>query len=90
MKYDDLPKRWKDRLAHHLVEIRPDGWQHLNSTDFSENYRIDFPDGSAVELLNAFSLEMDSEIAVFTEHCGYHLFSSHDLELKPFTRVVWM
>lgn len=40
---------------------------------------IEFEDDSKIEFRYAFAIEAPElkEIAVFTEHCGYHLFQLH-------------
>jgi hypothetical protein len=46
----------------------------------TETLRIELMDGSVVEFKCAFHLvnEAQKSIAVFTEHCGHHLFPYHE------------
>ena len=48
-----------------------------------ETVRVDLMDGSHVEFKYAFSLvaEEMKAIAVFTEHCGHHIFPFHDAKV---------
>ena len=45
--------------------------------------RIELMDGSKVEFRCAFALVNESQhaIAVFSEHCGYHVFPCHEAKL---------
>jgi hypothetical protein len=77
MKSDDLPERWAERLKVYMRE-RGSERGHLSAADFGANQhlKINFPDGSFALFQFAFYL-LDrelGEVAVFTEHCGYHVF----------------
>ncbi|QNE39785.1 hypothetical protein F1C16_09560 [Hymenobacter sp. NBH84] len=54
----------------------------LSVSDFpvSSMVRIELEDDSKVEFRYAFAIEAPEfkEIAVFTEHCGHHLFQLHE------------
>ena len=86
MKHDDLPERWAKKLKAYLREERGSDRDHLSATDFGVNQslRINFADGSfaffqyAVYLLDR---ELN-EVAVFTEHCGYHIFPLYGTQLE--------
>jgi hypothetical protein len=58
----------------------------LSASDFStgQSVIIRFPDGSQVLFRYAFAIpdENAQEVAVFTEHCGYHVFPMYDAELE--------
>lgn len=86
MTYDDLPIRWKDRIASYVAERRPEGPPLLSTFDFQSKLRIDFPDGSHAVFDYAFTITMGSETAVFTEHCGYHIFPAFDLVVTELER----
>jgi hypothetical protein len=45
---------------------------------------IRFPDGSHVQFRHAFAVpdEAGREVAVFTEHCGYHVFPVGEAEVE--------
>lgn len=70
---------WSEELATKLgrsaQELETRG---LNASDFpiSSCVKLLFPDGSKVHSQHAFYVtsELRSAIAVFTEHCGYHIF----------------
>jgi hypothetical protein len=81
MRQLDLPERWKVKLRDYLIaKGSNDGT--LSASDFPVDnvVRIEFEDDSKVEFRYAFVVEAPEfkEIAVFTEHCGYHLFQLHE------------
>jgi hypothetical protein len=45
---------------------------------------MEFPDGSSAFFHYAFYLKDETlgEVAVFTEHCGYHIFPLYDTRLE--------
>jgi hypothetical protein len=65
------------KLGRSAEEIQQNG---LSAYDFNPNgaVSIKFEDGSSVNFKFSFYVECPNKglIAVFTEHCGYHLFSS--------------
>ena len=77
MNHQDLPSRWAGRLKSYLAE-KGSTFDHLSASDFGvgSNIQISFEDGSYALFKYAFHLtdEESKEIAVFTEHCGYHIF----------------
>ncbi|MBG8554185.1 hypothetical protein [Hymenobacter guriensis] len=81
MRQADLPERWKIRLQDYLLAKGSDH-RSLGASDFPNGnvVRITFEDDSKVEFRYAFVIEAPEfkEIAVFTEHCGYHLFNSYE------------
>lgn len=60
------------KLGRPIDEIRSEG---LSAYDFSpsQNVKINFGDGSLAEFRYAFACirEKESQVAIFTEHCGY-------------------
>ena len=80
MLEDDLPEKWRKRLDTFIRETHPDSGHGLSAVDFTENLKLVFPDGSTADFRYAFALTEGSETAVFTEHCGHHIFPSHNLE----------
>jgi hypothetical protein len=80
----ELVHDWADLLSSHLNRPRADILQRgLAASDFREDVEISFPDGSTVSFRHAFFV-IDSQrqvIAVFTEHCGYHVFPAADSEI---------
>jgi hypothetical protein len=72
----DLPAKWKGLLITYLH----DGRESLQCTDFPDHtVNIIHEDGSRFELKNAFFIEDDTEVMVFTEHVGYYLFYKDEL-----------
>jgi hypothetical protein len=81
MNYNDLPKRWKEKLKTYL---KPKKRDKLQCGDFPNFIKIRFDDGSKAEFYYAIAIpapEFD-EIGIFTEHCGYHL-----IWLSPYTAL---
>jgi hypothetical protein len=70
-----LPPHWQTWLRSY----RPGG---LRSGDFEGALRITFEDESEALFYSAFCAldQQREELAVFTEHCGYHVFGSAYLE----------
>ncbi len=81
MRPNDLPERWKAKLQDHLIAIGSK-YKTLGASDFPNDnvVRISFEDKSKAEFRYAFIINAPElqEIAVFTEHCGYHIFQSYD------------
>lgn len=77
---------WADELAAYLGrsadEIRSRG---LRAGDFPSRHDliVTWMDGSTARFRYAFHLIRESEqaLAVFTEHCGYHVFPLHDAQV---------
>jgi len=90
MKHDDLPKRWTDRIHNYLSEKGSDyygkKYKRFSVYDFSDNLnlKISFEDGSKAFFNDAFYWidEEYKEVAVFTEHCGYHIFNLPEILLE--------
>lgn len=75
MHQQDLPERWQLKLKIYLEEIESK-YSTLSASDFQLDLRLKFGDGSNALFCDAIYLtgiDLD-EIAVFTEHCGYHIF----------------
>ena len=81
-----VPERWLPRLRQHIHLTTGQERDVLWAHDFSgrRSVRIAFPDGSFALFRYAFYLRHDAleEIAVFTEHCGYHYFAAGDLVVE--------
>ena len=81
MRHSDLPERWKTRLRDYLT-AKGSNHETLSASDIPVEsvVRIEFEDDSKVEFKYAFAIEAAEfkEVAVFTEHCGYHLFQLHE------------
>jgi hypothetical protein len=87
MKQEDLPQRWRDRLQQHLLEIGSK-YKELSADAFHNDLKITFADRSNAFFYYAFYWidEELNEIAVFTEHCGYHIFPLFDTILETIDR----
>ncbi|GAA4049432.1 hypothetical protein GCM10022409_40010 [Hymenobacter glaciei] len=86
MQSTDLPERWKLKLQEYLVAKGSTKPEKLSASEFSSetSVNIRFEDDSHVEYRYAFVIKAPEfrEVAVFTEHCGYHIFPLYDgLEL---------
>ena len=71
-------QRWAPELSARLertvAQLCDEG---LLANDFSGSVTLDFEDGSRVAFRYAFAvhrLEAPDQVAIFTEHCGYHEF----------------
>ena len=84
MKQDDLPERWRKRVTELALSQSKGKYRSLGAGVFADqSLRLSFPDGSTAFFRYAFALRNDEagELAVFTEHCGYHIFPSVDTEV---------
>jgi hypothetical protein len=86
-----VPERWQPRLRDHIRLTTGQERDTLRAHDFStrRSVRLAFPDGSFALFRYAFYLRDDAleEIAVFTEHCGYHYFAAGDLMVEVLESV---
>ena len=82
----EIPSRWVGNLRRHLVATTGEVRDSLSAHDFrpGRGVRLEFPDGSVALFQNAFHLADDAlqEVAVFTEHCGYHFFPAEELLVR--------
>jgi hypothetical protein len=87
-----VPEAWKPRLRSYLRERSGEDRDRLSAGDFppGQSVLIRFPDGSHVLFRFAFAITDESvgEVAVFTEHCGYHVFPAGEAEVE-ILRSVW-
>jgi len=85
MKDYDLPERWQTKLQEYIA-AKNSPYNDLGAGDFPPDkaLKLKFPDGSTAAFKYAMILELPAyhEIAVFTEHCGHHIFPSYRLELE--------
>lgn len=87
---NQLLSEWAEELSQHLGrsahQIRHEG---LGAADFpaSSSLHIKLMDGSFVQFESAFHVVNPKKyaIAVFTEHCGYHVFPIHDAVVTRIT-----
>ncbi|WP_337174264.1 hypothetical protein [Paludisphaera sp.] len=86
-----MPDAWKPRLRQYLRERRGEDRERLSAGDFppGQSVLIRFPDGSHALFRFAFAIadEAAGEVAVFTEHCGYHIFPTGDAEVETLQSV---
>ena len=75
MKQRDLPQKWQTKIQDYL-EKSGTKYKELSASDFQNDLKITFADGSNAFFRYAFYwVDKESkEVAVFTEHCGYHIF----------------
>ena len=85
MKHE-IAARWQDRVQQHVFETRGEERASLVAGDFplGQGVHAVFPDGSEILFRHAFYLADPAlgEVAVFTEHCGYHYFPLTDLQIE--------
>jgi hypothetical protein len=86
MNYTDLPERWSSKLKTYLREELGVNRDRLSAEEFPYHLKINFEDGSFAFFQYAFYLpdEESDEVAVFTEHCGYHIFPLSGTSLELF------
>ena len=77
---------FKDELSKKLqrpVEAILDKGLSVYDFAYSKEVKLKFPDDSTAHFKYAFAVwkEDRGTIAVFTEHCGYHVFPGHDLKV---------
>jgi hypothetical protein len=67
---------WKAWLKQYCQEISDGKRNELECTDFGNRIAISFEDGSGVTFKHALAVKNEErrELAVFTEHNGYHVF----------------
>ena len=82
MQSTDLPERWKLKLQEYLIAKGSTKPEKLSASEFPSETTVSirFEDDSRVEFKYAFVIEAPEfrEVAVFTEHCVYHLFPLYD------------
>jgi hypothetical protein len=87
-----VPEAWKPRLRQYLRERWGEERDQLSAHDFpsDQSVFIRLPDGSHALFRFAFALtdEGAGEVAVFAEHCGYHIFPLGDAQVEVL-RSVW-
>jgi hypothetical protein len=89
-----IAAEWADLLAHKLkrsaAEIREQGL-NVHDFDFYERVLVNFYDGSTASLRDAFYV-VDEEkklLAIFTEHCGYFIFSAEEIQVIGVNEDAW-
>jgi hypothetical protein len=86
MNLQYLPDHWKKWLIKRALKLSNGQFETLGADAFPSDHAVEllFPDGSsAIFSYSFYSIDEDRcEIAVFTEHCGYHIFPAHNLNVK--------
>jgi hypothetical protein len=81
-----VPDDWKPRLRAYLRGRCGEDRDRLSAADFppGQSVIIRFPDGSQALFRFAFAVpdEAGREVAVFTEHCGYHVFPAGEAAVE--------
>jgi hypothetical protein len=88
---NEVLKEWTSEVASSLgrsaEEVRSSG---LGAGDFplDHDVRVTLMDGSFVQFKHAFAVHSEKRraIAVFTEHCGYHVFPDHEAVISKVER----
>lgn len=88
MKYpeDALPDHWKRWIAARAETVSAGRHRRLGVQDFPRaSVQLQFEDGSTATFRYAFAVAdvARGELAVFTEHCGYHVFPLAGTECEP-------
>jgi hypothetical protein len=73
---EHLSAKWQSRLKDHIRILSGGEYETPGARHFTETIYLKFPDDSEAKFHWAFYLkdEAAGELAVFTEHCGYHIF----------------
>jgi hypothetical protein len=81
-----VPETWEPRLRRYLRERHGEERECFSAGDFpcDQSIVIRSPDGSYSVFRYAFAIvdEAADEVAVFTEHRGYHVFTLVDAEVE--------
>lgn len=79
-----LPEHWNNWIRRFSLAATEGRYEELGAGTFRGNVRLVFEDGSYAFFECALFVEDESreELAVFTEHCGYHVFSSRGVRAE--------
>lgn len=74
-----VPDAWREPLRQFIRDQFQEDRGQLLATVFKHDVWLRFPDGSSAIFKYALYLiaRGRNEVAVFTEHCGYHAFPLH-------------
>lgn len=88
-----IEHEWTEELAAYLEVPAEDVFAKPTTmlSYPSETVRVELMDGSSVEFKWAFALvsEEKKAIAVFTEHCGHHVYPFHEARVFRGGRLVY-
>ena len=80
-----IPQGFEQLVRDYVRRTRGKDRDNLLDYDFQsgQSVRLNFPDGSFAFFEYAFVIEdrVRERVAVFTEHCGYHVFPSSELSV---------
>lgn len=87
--FDTIADHWKDWIKDYSIRISEGTRDRLSAEDFNGSVKIKHSDGTFLFFEYAFyAINEDAkEIAVFTEHCGYHIFPLN--EAMEYSYNVW-
>jgi hypothetical protein len=87
----EVPSHWRKHVREYIRARSGESREHLLAHDFhpGRSVRLGFPDGSYVLFRYAFYIrnEEAGELAVFTEHCGYHVFPAAEVDVEVLESV---
>ncbi|MDL5031782.1 hypothetical protein QRD43_07660 [Pelomonas sp. APW6] len=88
-----IEAEWAPELGEHFGRLTDQVLEKVRPWfDFPEGLlRIELMDGSAVQFNRAFHIvnEAKRAIAVFTEHCGHHVFPHYEAKIYRDGRLVY-
>jgi hypothetical protein len=86
MKYNNLPVKWKAKLTEYIRQEFGEDREELLAGDFRYHLSLNLADGSFAFFHHAFYIldREASEVTIFTEHCGYHIFPLYGTSLNLF------
>ncbi len=81
-----LPEHWREWIRKFSLPTSDGKYSELGAGVFRGSVRLVFDDGSNAFFESSFFIEDESreELAVFTEHCGYHIFSLRGVTAEYF------
>lgn len=83
-----LSERWREEIKKYLKTINSK-YQQISIDNFNNNLKIEFDDGSQAFFNFAFYIAKPdwNEIAVFTEHNGYHIYPLLAVKVQTIDRI---
>lgn len=84
MEFEQLPKFWQNWIERYAKGRSNGKYNRLSCYDFTKSIILKYDDGSNMFFEYAFCArnQQSNELAVFTEHCGYHIFPLSGLTLN--------
>jgi hypothetical protein len=85
-----IPQGFEQLVRDHVLQASGDDREYLSAYEFpnGQSVAVWFPDGSYCYFEHAFFIKdgVRQLVAVFTEHCGYHVFPLQELRIATLTR----